>query len=634
MSPQEPPDPQFESLLDFLRVNRGFDFTGYKRSSLVRRVNKRRYALSLDNFSDYLDYLQVHPDEFELLFNTILINVTSFFRDKTAWDFLTSEILPRIMLSKNPMEPIRVWSAGCASGEEAYTLAMAIAEYLGTEAFHQRVKIYATDIDSDALTQARQATYTQDDIKDLPEDLRDKYFSQSNHDDYVFNNDLRRAVIFGLHDLVQDAPISRLDLLVCRNTLMYFNAETQGRILARFHFALNESAILFLGKAEMLLTHANLFSALDMKYRFFTKVSRPDIRDHLLALGQANDEQLANRLGRLMRMCDLAFDGSPDAQLIVEVNGTLLAANEQAKKLFNLTAKDVGNMIHDLEIYYQPVGLRPLFDRVIAENRTLMAPAIEYNAPSGDPVYLDTHINPLNDNDNHILGINVVFVDISRSKNLEEQLKNSTTELETTNEELQSTNEELETTNEELQSTVEELETTNEELQSTNEELETMNEELQSTNEELETMNEELQSTNEELETINDELNQRTNELNVSKSFLETILGNLKVGIVVVDRDFRILNWNSMAEDLWGLRSDEILGSSILALDIGLPVEQLKSPIRLVMDEKSNLEERFLKAINRRGKTFQCHITCTPFDGGSAKRQGVVLMMEEEQECK
>jgi two-component system CheB/CheR fusion protein len=578
MSPQEPPDPQFEALLDFLRFSRGFDFTGYKRSSLMRRVNKRRYALSMDNFGDYLDYLQVHPDEFELLFNTILINVTSFFRDKPAWDYLTSEILPRIMRNKDDMEPIRVWSAGCASGEEAYTLAMAIAEYLGTGAFHKRVKIYATDIDGEALVQARQATYTHDDIKDIPEELCSKYFMQSNESDYVFNSDLRRAVIFGLHDLVQDAPISRLDLLVCRNTLMYFNAETQGRILARFHFALNDNGVLFLGRAEMLLTHANLFSSLDMKYRFFTKVPRPDIRNHLLALGQNSDEQVTTRLGRLMRMRDLSFENSPEAQLIVDVNSTLLAANEQAKKLFGIKPRDVGSMIHDLEICYQPVGLRPLFDRVIAENRPLMVPAVELHTADGECVFLDIHINPLNENDEHILGINVVFIDISHRKNLEEQLKNSTAELETTNEE--------------------------------------------------------LQSTNEELETINDELNQRTNELNISKSFLETILGNLKVGIVVVDRDFRILNWNSMAEDLWGLRADEIMGSSFLGLDIGLPVENLKHPIRSVLDEKTDLQDVRLKAINRRGKSIRCQVTCTPFDGGTQERQGVVLMMEEEAEDK
>jgi two-component system CheB/CheR fusion protein len=616
MSPQEPPDPQFEALLDYLRFSRGFDFTGYKRSSLMRRVNKRRYALSLANFSDYLDYLQVHPDEFGLLFNTILINVTSFFRDKPAWDHLRSVVLPHLIADKDSTEPLRVWSAGCASGEEAYSLAMFLAELLGTEAYHNRVKIYATDMDSEALVQARAAIYTVNSIKDVPEEYREKYFTHANHGDYIFNSDLRQAVIFGQHDLVQDAPISRLDLLVCRNTLMYFNAETQGRILARLHFALNDRGILFLGKAEMLLTHTNLFSALDVKYRFFSKVSRLDMRDHLLALGQSNEEVLTNRLGRLMRLRDLAFDGSPQAELILDINGVLMAANGKAKKLFSITPKDIGTLFHELEICYQPVSMRPLIDRVLAENSPLMIPAVEIRDMDGNCIFMDVHIIPLNENGTRILGTCIIFEDISRSKTLEEQLKNSTAELETTNEELQSTNEELETTNEELQSTVEELETTNEELQSTNEE--------------LETMNEELQSTNEELETINDELTLRTNDLNTSKSFLETILSNLKMGVAVVDREFHIQNWNSMAEDLWGMRAGEILGTSLLGLDIGLPVEQLKHPIRLVLDEKSDSEEKLLKAINRRGKSILCRVTIIPFTAGGKDSHGVVLVMEEE----
>ena len=616
MSAQELPDPQFEALLDYLRLSRGFDFTGYKRSSLVRRVDKRRIALSLASYTDYLDYLQVHPEEFDLLFDALLINVTSFFRDKSAWDYLASELLPRIIPNKDSMEPIRVWSAGCASGEEAYTLAMVIAEYLGMEAFHQRLKIYATDMDPHALGQARQAIYSFEAVNDVPADFRNKYFTHANHSEYVFNSDLRRAVIFGQHDLVKDAPISRLDLLVCRNTLMYLNAETQAHVLARFHFALNEGAILFLGKAEMLLSHANIFSALEGKHHFFAKVSPPDFREHLLALGQTNDDAVSTRLGRLIHLRNLTFDTSPEAALIVDINGALLAINERAKELFNLAQKDVGALIHEMEIYYQPVGLHPLIAQVIADNRPLLVPAVELKIPDGNSFYFEVHVLPLSDN-NRVMGINIVYRDVTRSKNLEEKLIISSTELETINEELQSTNEELETTNEELQSTVEELETTNEELQSTNEE--------------LETMNEELQSTNQELETINDELNLRTSELNISKGFLETVLSNLKVGIVVVDCEFHIVNWNSHAEDLWGLRANEVLGLSFLELDIGLPVEQLKSPIRAVLDGKSTLLEVVLNAINRRGKTIRCQVNCTAFTGGTADTRGVVLMMEAEQ---
>src|SRR5262249_42646283 len=155
---------EFEALLEFLKHSRGFDFTGYKRSSLWRRIGKRMQGLHLERYGDYLDYLEVHPEEFPQLFNTILINVTSFFRDTTAWEFLTASVVPLVLAEKKPSDLIRVWSAGCASGEEAYTLAIVLAEALGLASFHKRVKIYATDVDEEALLQARQASYSTRDI--------------------------------------------------------------------------------------------------------------------------------------------------------------------------------------------------------------------------------------------------------------------------------------------------------------------------------------------------------------------------------------------------------------------------------------------------------------------------------------
>ncbi|HEU4341646.1 MAG TPA: protein-glutamate O-methyltransferase CheR [Candidatus Binatia bacterium] len=244
---------KFEALLEFLRQSRGFDFTGYKRASLMRRVNKRMELVNNKTYDDYMDYLEVHPDEFGHLFNAILINVTSFFRDAPAWDFFRSEVIPQIVERRETDGVIRIWSAGCASGEEAYSLAMSFAEAVGIDGFQQRVKIYATDVDEEALNLARQASYSAKALEPVSDELRKKYFEVVN-DRYVFRPDLRRSVIFGRHDLIQDAPISRLDLLVCRNTLMYFNAETQAGILSRFHFALNRTGFLFLGKAELLLT--------------------------------------------------------------------------------------------------------------------------------------------------------------------------------------------------------------------------------------------------------------------------------------------------------------------------------------------------------------------------------------------
>src|SRR4029453_9190302 len=248
------PAPRFEALLLFLKESRGFDFTGYKRSSLMRRVGRRMAQVNVPDYAEYLDYLQVHPEEFTALFNTILINVTAFFRDSEPWEYLRSDVMTTILPMKDPDAHLRVWSAGCASGEEAYSLAMILAEILGEDGFRRRVKIYATDVDEDGLTQARHASYTERDVQGVAPDLLERYF-EVNTNRYTFRKDLRRSVIFGRNDLVQDAPISRVDLLVCRNALMYFNAETQSRILSRFHFALSPGGVLFLGKAYVLLSH-------------------------------------------------------------------------------------------------------------------------------------------------------------------------------------------------------------------------------------------------------------------------------------------------------------------------------------------------------------------------------------------
>jgi two-component system CheB/CheR fusion protein len=258
-------DKKFEALLEYLRQNRGFDFTGYKRSSLMRRVSRRMQVINIQTFEDFLDRLEVDPEEFGHLFDTILINVTAFFRDAAAWDYIGQEIIPRLLASKNNKDPIRIWSAGCASGEEPYSLAIVFAEALGEETFRERVKIYASDVDEEALAIARQGSYTAQATEPLSSERRERFFERSNSR-LVFRGDLRRAIIFGRHDLVHDAPISRLDLLVSRNTLMYFNAETQGRIVAGFHFATNPEGFLFLGRAEMLFTHAELRSIIEQAY--------------------------------------------------------------------------------------------------------------------------------------------------------------------------------------------------------------------------------------------------------------------------------------------------------------------------------------------------------------------------------
>jgi two-component system CheB/CheR fusion protein len=606
---------QFENLLYYLQQSRGFDFTGYKRPSLMRRVSKRMQIVNIDSFVDYMDYLEVHPEEFSQLFNTILINVTSFFRDPAAWGYLGEEIVPRLLQEKQPDEPIRVWSAGCASGEEAYTIAMALTEVMGIEAFRRRVKVYATDVDEEALNIARQASYSTKDLQEVDANLRTKYFEPLNGRN-IFRADLRRSVIFGRHDLIQDAPISRLDLLVSRNTIMYFNSEMQGRILARFHFALNEKGYLFLGRAELLLTHSNLFTPRDLKCRIFSKVPHVNMRDRLLAMAQIGNQEMNNTYVRKDRLQEVALDTSTVAKIIVDINGIVAHISQKARLLFTLNPKDVGRPLQDLEVSYRPAELRSMIEQAYSERRAVTLTNVERSFQSGEFQYLDITVTPLYDETTNALGVAISFTDVSSYHKLQEELQRSRAEIQTTNEELQSSNEELETTNEELQSS--------------NEELETTNEELQSTNEELETMNEELQSTNEELQTVNVELRDRTDEVNHVNAFLQSVVSSLASGAVVLNQNLNILMWNQKAEDLWGLREGEVKGQPLMNLDIGLPVEKLRAAIRSCLAGDTDQKELLLDATNRRGKAIKCRVACSPLLAHNKQRQGVILLMEEE----
>ena len=594
--------PDFESLLEYLRDTRGFDFTGYKRPSLTRRVSVRCSELGIDSFRAYLDYLQVHAGEFGVLFDKILINVTEFFRDQPAWDHLAQKIVPRIVARDGD---IRIWSSGTSSGEEAYSAAILFCEAMGEEAYADRVKIYATDVDEEALARAR-GGYSERNLESLDPRLRSRYFERQG-DRFMFLAPLRRTMIFGRHDLMQDAPISRLDLLICRNTLIYFTAEAQGRILGRFHYALNDDGYLFLGRAEMLLTHAALFSAVDPRERIFSKVARLQLRDRMLLLAQSGSTEANNHVARQLRVRELTTEGLPFAQILVDSTGTLVSANQHARQLFEIPAADLGRSLKDLELSYKPVDLRTPLDRVARERRPFEVNSVQLEKPDGTPGLFDVHVAPLVDDDGSLVGSAINFLDVTHETHLR-------SELERLAHELQSSKEELETTNEELQSTVEELETTNEELQSTNEE--------------LETLNEELESTNSELEAINTDVHVRSQEVLRLNTLLLAITGNIEVGAAVLDKALRVQVWNERAADLWGMRSDEVVGRSFFDLEIGLPAEKLRSLIQSGAGGGPAHDELVVSAMTRKGRQIRCRVIAHAIGDGD-RPAGVVIVMEE-----
>jgi two-component system CheB/CheR fusion protein len=604
-------DPSFEQLLEYVRDERGFDYSGYRRPTLMRRFEKRMQEVGADDWEAYRAHLGEHPEEFGELFNTILINVTGFFRDPETWDVVAAEVIPRLLEERTDSAPIRVWSAGCASGEEPYTVAMLLAEALGEDGFKRRVKIYATDIDDDALAQGRDAAFTGKQLESVPAELRERYFQQQNHG-LAFRADLRRTVIFGRNDLHRDPPISRVDLLVSRNTLMYFGGEVQQRILANFYFALNRGGYLVVGKAEALQSGRNFFVPYNLKRRVFMKDGSAESNFRLprlpIELVERDDPP---------DLSEAAFEHAPTAQVVLDEQNRVAGINQAARTMFSLRHRDVGRQLQDLDLSHRPVELRSLIDEVRGARQPVARRDVRWQKGKEQPRALDVQVAPLEERGDAFAGVIVTYVDATEHRALEADLERAKRE--------------LETAYEELQSTVEGLETTNEELQSTNEELETTNEELQSTNEELETMNEELQSTNEELETMNDELRERTDETLQANTFLGSVLSSIQQGVVVVDRALRIIAWSRRATDLWGLRDDEVEGEHLLNLDIGIPVQRLRDPIGRVLSG-SQIEQIELDGHERRGKPVHVRIVFAPLQNrpDAEEPDGAILLVSAE----
>ena len=599
---------ELEELLGLLRENRGIDLTGYKRTTLVRRLARRMSLVGAASVAAYREYLEVQPDEYGLLLDSLLINVTAFFRDGAAWDALRDQVIPELRAAKPPGTPIRVWSAGCATGEEAYTLAMVLADAVGVDAFRECVKIYATDLDQGALQIARAGVYDERRTADLPEELKDRFFEPVDGG-FVFRRDLRRQLIFGRNNLTSDAPISRVDLLVIRNTLMYFNAETQAAILRRLHFALSDSGYLFLGKAEMLINQGESFEAVDLRKRLFQKIPRSSLRPEILRRPVSNEGEVV----RMARLQAALLGSGPIAHLALDTDGFLVLANSRAEALFGLRPMDIGRPFQDLALSYRPVELRSVIERVNSELAPITLKGVQWQRPpKTEPDIFDVVVTPLFDALNNQIGIGIGFTDVTLASRLTRELEHANTELERTQLELYSLNEELETTNEELQST--------------NEELETTNEELQSSNEELETMNEELQSTNDELQEINDTLRIRTAEVGSANTFLESVLESLGTAVILLDDALRVTDWGPGAEELWGLRSDEACGRELISLDIGLPVAEVAEMVRRIREQPERSPETTeLDAVNRRGRPIRLRLDALLLRG-KENTNGVILI--------
>jgi two-component system CheB/CheR fusion protein len=545
--PKAPPEAEapedIDRILQMIADRNGTDLTEYKRATINRRVGRRMALHKIRSLGDYLHYIEQFPVELDLLFKDILISVTGFFRDREAFQAL-KRALPHALKTKKKGDNIRIWVPGCATGEETYSIAMLLYEHLGKDVNQYNIQIFGTDLDQDAIIRARRGFYPTATVVDVDRYLLDKFFTHAEDTVQVIKS-IREMIVFAKQDLTRDPPFSHLDVISCRNLLIYFNSSLQKKIVPMFHYVLNPEGLLFLGKSESIGQFADLFVPLVKKWKIFQHrgVLRTPVVDfglgrHLRYSGKGSAQAppkrkevpikqiFAESVITAMGNCAVMID---DRQEIIFVQGDVgpyltLAQGEIGLNILNMARSELR------------LDLRALIHKATRENRVVRSNKINFTH-DGQARQIILHAGPAAAQSASPTLTLVMFEEIAPLAEKEQDAVSGQTTHDPRVLELEH---DLATVREHLQTTVEELETTNEELQSLNEELQSANEELQSSNEELETSNEELQSTNEELTTVNEELQVKTNELADANTDLENILNRSGIAMIIVNNELKV----------------------------------------------------------------------------------------------
>jgi two-component system, chemotaxis family, CheB/CheR fusion protein len=537
------------------------DFSGYKESTVWRRILRRMVSNRVHTMEEYLLLTEKNPEELNQLCKEILISVTSFFRDPRAFDVLR-ETLAELLAQKLPGEEIRIWIAGCATGEEAYSVAILLSELLGTALSDYRVQIFATDIDLNAMAVARRGIYPESALSEIEPHLIERYFS-SRDGHYEVNKFLRDLVVFARQDLVQDPPFLRLDLVTCRNVLIYFQGMLQDQVLSTFHYALRPGGLLFLGKSETAHQRDGQFESMAKDAKIFRRragdARLPAQMLSASTLAQSEPRTPSNRT-RAQSQEDVLLRAVLDASLPPSVVIT--------------PQLDIRHVFGDVSPFMNIRSGRPDFNLLSLiraewriEAQTLIYQVIQRKIPTvsylrGGDQQARISVRPLGfklggSEDAYLVGFEIQEPSSSDTGLIPDVRAGSLTG--------QSVEEELIATREHLQTVIEELETSNEETQALNEELQASNEELQASNEELQASNEELQSTNEELTTVNEELQIKTAELAEANADLENIQNSIGFLILVVNDQMRLVRYN-LAAAQWLSLGNTSMGDSLRAV--------------------------------------------------------------------
>ena len=563
------PEDAIRVILLRLRGRTGHDFTCYKRSTISRRIHRRMNVHHIEEPQTYLRYLQDHGEELEQLLQDLLISVTSFFRDPEAFAALAQQGIPRLLEERADGETLRVWVAGCATGEEAYSVAILLDEAIRGANRVQEVQIFATDLDAHAIETARHGLYSAAIAADVSADRLRQYFIPED-DSFRIRKNIRDSIVFAVQNLITDPPFTRMDLVVCRNVLIYLNNEGQQRVLPTLHYALRPGGLLFLGSAESVGNSTGLFEVIDARHKILRRSGPAAGLPSALTLpsgpareqvrpGHGDPPRLARAVERLLlerhAPCSVLVD---DQGATVYLHGPcgLYLEPEQGMPRNNLI-----DMV-------RPGGARPLAT-ALAEARRLQQEVVREAVPvksNGGHVTVDLAVTPLSAPE-VLRGLALVTIKPRSAPHVDAREADATGADQASREDLE---QELRFTRESLSTTIEELQTANEELKSSNEELQSTNEELHSSNEELETSREEMQSLNEELNTVNAELQSKLEALTHANDDMRNLLNSTEIATIFLDGDLRVKRYTERARDLVRL----------IESDIGRPLADLTSSLR------------------------------------------------------